>query len=41
MIDTIGYTLGHLMVSLMIAGLLYIMFWQPKGGDGGKRGGGW
>ena len=21
--------------------LLYIMFWQPEGGNGGKRGTGW
>jgi len=39
MMDTIE--LGQLIVGLMTVGLLYIMFWQPKDGDGGKRGGGW
>jgi hypothetical protein len=34
MIDTIGYVLGF----IVAASLFHIMFWQPKGGDGGKRG---
>lgn len=30
-----------MVISFMVLILLYIMFWQPEGGDGGKRGTGW